>query len=263
MMSAARRTNRFLLAASMTRSTSSRVSRGRSLLTTPIPSGVTNNAAATAAAAELRHGPSDGIIKLNVGGKEFVTLRSTVDSNVVLSEYVARASQNGEYYEKGGAVFIDRDPAHFGLILTYLRNKMEGIAYNSRYEGKLKILNKHPKYLRMPKDDAVLQDLYVEAMHYQIAPLQKQLCEHTFLTMLFSYTGRNPFEQVNTFMKHMTRIGAVAVVGGTGSILATLNDEIDWLMGFHVKLPFRNEDDGREKKKALPAKKDGELQLSG
>lgn len=149
--------------------------------------------------------------------------------------------------------------------LTYLRNKCEGIAYNSKYAkgGHLAILNKHPKYLRLPKDDNVLQDLYVEATHYQIGPLQKQLCEQSILTTLFSYTGGNPYEKANTFFKNATRFGTVALVGGTGSILATLNDELDWLLGFHVKLPFRNDDDDNDNiKKEAPKEETGELQLA-
>ena len=41
-----------------------------------------------------RHGPGDGVITLNVGGKEFVTLRSTIDINPVLRSHVQLAEAN-------------------------------------------------------------------------------------------------------------------------------------------------------------------------
>lgn len=62
-----------------------------------------------------RHGAGDATITLNVGGKEFHTLRSTVNANAVLSTLVVRAEQNKEL-TKGGAVFVDRDPAHFEIV---------------------------------------------------------------------------------------------------------------------------------------------------
>lgn len=78
-----------------------------------------------------RHGHGDRLVKLNVGGKEFQTLQSTLQASPLLAEYCARAEANGEL-ESTGAIFVDRDPTHFAIILTFLRNKTEGIAYNSK-----------------------------------------------------------------------------------------------------------------------------------
>lgn len=84
-----------------------------------------------------RHGPSDGVITLDVGGTKFRTLRSTVAHNAVLMDHVARAEANSEMSVAGGsasasasataAIFVDRDPKHFGMILTYLRNRADGV----------------------------------------------------------------------------------------------------------------------------------------
>ena len=76
-----------------------------------------------------RHGVGDGVITLNVGGKNFLTLRSTINQNAVLTEYVTRAEANKELTQE--AVFIDRDPKHFGMILSYLRNKADGLSKTS------------------------------------------------------------------------------------------------------------------------------------
>jgi hypothetical protein len=212
----------------------------------------------------VRHGPGDGVIKLNVGGKEFLTLRSTVQSNAVLADYVSRAEANSEY--NGTAIFIDRDPTHFGMILTFLRNKMEGIAYNSKfYPAPLAVkvpttavantrenttttirnntnnthhchkfvakLNKKPKYVRLPTDQGVLQDLYVEACHYQMYDLQSQLCEATLITSVISSFGGggNPYQQAQEWFKQVRNwVAALAVVGTTtttGGAIMTLPEE--------------------------------------
>jgi BTB/POZ domain len=198
-----------------------------------------------------RHGPGDGVVKLNVGGKEFLTLRSTIQSNAVLADYVARAEANCEF--NGGAVFIDRDPTHFGVILTFLRNKTEGIAYNSRFSAKdcHKTLAHKPKYVRLPNDQGVLQDLYVEACHYKIFDLQKQLCEASIVTSVFSYFGGggNPYQQASDFFKRLRTWSAVAFVGTTGGIMANLQADLDNMLGDRsFKLPTLS--DGEKVKKS-------------
>lgn len=204
----------------------------------------------------VRHGPGDGVVKLNVGGKEFLTLRSTIQSNAVLADYVARAEANSEF--NGGAVFIDRDHTHFGVILTFLRNRMEGIAYNSTFTGKdcHEKLSHKPKYVRLPKDAGVLQDLYVEASHYKIYDLQKQLCEASFVTTVFSYFGGggNPYQQASDFFKRLRTWSAVAFVGTTGGIVANLQADLDKMLGDRsFKLPTMGGGDKLEKRQVSAA----------
>jgi hypothetical protein len=216
-----------------------------------------------------RHGPGDGIIKLNVGGKEFLTLRSTICSNAVLADYVARAEANGELVKDGGsAVFIDRDPTHFGIVLMFLRNRVEGVAYNTKF-NKLtgaKKLSPAPKYVRLPNDKPdVLQDLYVEATHYRIQPLMKQLCEASLLTMIFNRFGQggNPFDQAGSFFKYLKRASALTLVGTGGTVMATLQQDLDWLTGerFRIKLPGVEEDE-KKKKKEKDVDKASEVSLA-
>ena len=237
-------------------SLSSPSSTTRRLMSKEVSSGTAEAEASAAAEATTtptitRHGPGDGVIKLNVGGKEFLTLRSTVESNQVLREYIRRAEANGEVLTDGGnSVFIDRDPKHFGLILCYLRNKAEGISYNAHMamgSGAMK-LHKKPKFLRLPKNDpGALEDLYVEAQHYQMQALQDHVCGTSFITRLFSFvggTGSNPFQAASNFLLQARRsfLGLV----GTGSIISVLQQEIDW-MGLNIKLPTFDKKEGKDK----------------
>nr|ACO15314.1 BTB/POZ domain-containing protein KCTD3 [Caligus clemensi] len=63
----------------------------------------------------------DVVIDLNVGGSLFSTSRSTLTSipdtffSALLSDRIASAR------DKNGAIFIDRDPDLFKIILNYLR----------------------------------------------------------------------------------------------------------------------------------------------
>lgn len=96
----------------------------------------------------VRHGKGDAYITLSVSGTEFHTLRSTINSNAVMADHVARAEANAEITHKG-AVFIDRDPAQFGIILQYLRNSVESLN-NSSSHGVF-VANKTQTYLQLPR----------------------------------------------------------------------------------------------------------------
>lgn len=87
---------------------------------------VQSEAAAAPSLVGQRHGFEDSVVTLNVGGALFHTLRSTVACNEVLSDYVRRVDANPAL-AMDGAVFVDRDPKHFGVLLNHLRNKTEGL----------------------------------------------------------------------------------------------------------------------------------------
>ena len=181
-----------------------------------------------------RHGTGDAVILLNVGGKEFSTLRSTVASNQVLAEYVARAEANQELLICGSshAVFVDRDPTYFPLILNHLRNKVEGLSYSS--STKKKAIANHTKYnpleyhVQLPKDLNALRDIYVEATHYRIPELEKASCKENFMvTLLGAFGGakNNPFDQANRLFQVMRR-GLVAA-GSVGTVAFTTQQDIN------------------------------------
>ena len=148
-----------------------------------------------------RHGPGDSVITLNVGGKNFLTLRSTIAQNAVLEDYVTRAQMNNEISQ--GAVFIDRDPKHFGMILSYLRNRADGVSAGStaiaaRLLGKS--INAEGQAsaaasVYLPSDQQSLQEMYYESIHFQIPELSAHICSKQFLAKYLRMFGStNPFE---------------------------------------------------------------------
>ena len=205
-----------------------------------------------------RHGPGDAVICLNVGGKEFVTLRSTVNMNEVLRTHVIRAEANEEFTHQGKAVFIDRDPAQFGLILQHLRNQAAGLeatggivhskkqklhqalggassssaaGASSKFRGTL---------IQIPEDTAKMRDLYVEARHFQIEELEKVLCGRSVylqLASLVSGSGgnSNPFQAASQVISNVRRAlfatGGIGIFMGRDNIGDMWNDAVDLMLG--------------------------------
>ena len=73
------------------------------------------------------------VLKLNVGGKEFMTTQGTLssDQNSMLARMFS-TDANGRIpatQDANGAFFIDRCPKYFGVILNFLRSgKLEKVA---------------------------------------------------------------------------------------------------------------------------------------
>jgi len=186
-----------------------------------------------------RHGKGDSIITLNVGGKDFITLRSTVASNSVLAEHVARAQANHEFTcSDGKAVFIDRDPTYFPLILNHLRNKVEGLSYNSSSASRVKAKatskitsashGSSSSYVQLPKDVKALRDIYVEATHFQIDELKDASCQATlWVNMIGAFaggSGGNPFDVANKLFQNARR--ALLAFGSVGTIAITSQQDL-------------------------------------
>lgn len=179
----------------------------------------------------LRHGEGDGVIILNVGGKKFLTLRSTIMQNNVLAEYVIRAEANKELAQD--AVFIDRDPKHFGMILSYLRNKADGLS-NSGLTASLR--SKVSKGLSaaetvfLPEDQQSLQEMYYESLHYQISELTTYICTKGFFVKYLQMFGiKNPFQMAASALAVGKRVfiflGTVVTgMGGWAVTRATLSE---------------------------------------
>ena len=76
---------------------------------------------------------SNSVLKLNVGGKEFMTTLGTLssDQNSMLARMFS-TDANGRIsatQDVNGAFFIDRCPKYFGVILNFLRcGKLEKVA---------------------------------------------------------------------------------------------------------------------------------------
>ena len=212
----------------------------------------TNNALPTI----IRHGQNDGVITLNVGGKNFQTLRSTIAQNEVLMDHVVRAENNMEETIISGsttnqhAIFIDRDPKHFDMILTYLRNKADGIyrqpgiaqrlmksldgksssgsssnGANNCGESAKEATKEIAKSIStttsilLPKDSKTLTEMYFESIHYRIPELTDCICSKQSFARAFELLGSsNPIKDAGTLLKAGSRIlialGGVVTTGG-------------------------------------------------
>lgn len=193
--------------------------------------------------AVIRHGPGDAVLTLNVGGKEFYTLRSTVGSNAVLADHVARAEANQEI-TKNGAVFIDRDPDHFHLILRHLRNRVElastlensSKSTTSLLGNRGHSMTKWTKAnIELPKDPRVLRELYTEATFYRVAELKEAICTTSWLANIVSFFSKNsnPFDSAAKFLGRLRAgliaMGSLGTVGGT--VFVSLQQDLDSLLG--------------------------------
>jgi BTB/POZ domain len=197
-----------------------------------------------------RHCQGDAVITLNVGGKEFFTLRSTVASNQVLAEHVARAEANQEFTHGGRAVFIDRDPTHFPLILNHLRNKVSGLTYYSTRKSGLRASNTRKSrdyHVQLPKDLNQLRDIYVEAQHYRIEELRAASCEQNVIVTILSALGgggSNPFDQATKLFQNL-RLGLLTFGGVSTVAIGSQNTDMKKTMTtlFPVWFPPQKDDE--------------------
>ena len=216
-----------LLAKRLIRSTKSPLNRQQTSTSTLPSNQSTENVSL------IRHGVGDGVITLNVGGKHFLTLRSTVAQNAVLMDYVTRAETNKEMSQD--AVFVDRDPKHFGMILSYLRNRADGVSpagisslLRSKNNGDQPMLAAASVYL--PSDQQSLQEMYYESIHYQIPELTSYICGKHVMTKYLNMSGiENPFERTAKALaigrKILVFFGTVASgMGGWVVTQATLSE---------------------------------------
>lgn len=190
-----------------------------------------------------RHGTGDAVITLNVGGKEFTTLRSTVNSNSVLADHVARAETNKEL-TKTGAVFIDRDPAHFDIILKHIRNRVEVLPTTSSSMNWMSFTQQN--LLPAKADDTFLREMYIEATYYKIPELQQALTEKNFLAKLCRMAGitRNPFDAVRQFIEQLRRWLVIIPTLSVAGVTVAVQNDVD---AFLKAIGWRNSDDDLEK----------------
>jgi hypothetical protein len=187
----------------------------------------TSSAARRSFSDLVRHGEGDSVVTLSVGGTEFHTLRSTIAANPILAGHVARAEAN-QNLTKDGAVFIDRDPKHFPIILQFLRNSVEKNKRNDTAgcetsESLSKQLKKY-KYssVSLPKDTTSLQELYMEASYFQMKELQDTLCHTSIVANVMSFfsgRGSNPFTEMTNLFGRLR--AAILALGTAGTVAIT------------------------------------------
>lgn len=179
----------------------------------------------------VRHGKGDGVVTLDVGGKLFKTLRSTLQINPVLRDRVVKAEANNEL--TNGAIFIDRDPAQFGLILSHLRNVADSITMiTGRKKAAVHRLfssgGENEVNIQIPTDQAKMRELFVEARYFKIKELEKVLCSRDFFTWVASMVGgkgsANPFHVATQSLQMVRR--ALVATGGVGLVIGSQNESL-------------------------------------
>lgn len=94
---------------------------------------------------------------LNIGGQRFETSKLTLSRypESVLAELVSSEGVTPRY---GNVYFVDRDPAHFRLVLNFMRNGMCDLR-------------------TLPRDVRYLYELYYEASYYRLSDLMRAVIE--------------------------------------------------------------------------------------
>lgn len=177
----------------------------------------------------VRHSELDKVVTLNVGGKEFVTLRSTIQMNPVLYNRVLKAEANNELIK--GAVFVDRDPTHFGTILQHLRNVADSITLSSTTNKNawLNLLSssRNEVNIQIPESRARLRELFIEARYFKIKELEDVLAGYdlyTWLASVVSGKATNPFHSALNALKVARR--TLLTTGGLGILIGAQNEAL-------------------------------------
>ena len=102
----------------------------------------------------------------------FVTTRETVKISPTLFTLLEAAEKNQKLLTGDGAVFVDRDPQVFHVILEHMRNKRSGMVR----PGVLRSTNLVSELTVEfePLNTLELREVYVEAQFYGLANLKDQ-----------------------------------------------------------------------------------------
>jgi len=61
-------------------------------------------------------------ITLNIGGTKFMTTAQNLQESTLFVLGIGKENQNQKFVQSDGVIFVDRDPKHFPIILSFLRN---------------------------------------------------------------------------------------------------------------------------------------------
>eukprot|EP00980_Cylindrotheca_fusiformis_P002548 scaffold600_cov68-Cylindrotheca_fusiformis.AAC.6 len=151
--------------------------------------------------------------------------------NEVLNARVLKAEANEEFIK--GAVFVDRDPTHFGLILQHVRNVADSITLSRPTANKnvwLRLISrfKNEVNIQIPEDMTKRRELFVEARYFKIKELEDALSGYdlfTWVAIVISGKGTaNPFHVAVNAMKTVRNI--LLATGSLGVLIGAQNEEL-------------------------------------
>jgi hypothetical protein len=130
------------------------------------------------------------------------------------------------------AVFVDRDPTHFGLILQHLRNVADSITLSSTTNKNawLRLISnsKNEVNIQIPENTSKLRELFVEARYFRIKELEDALSGYDLFTWVASVISgqgvANPFHVAFNAIKMARR--TLLTTGGLGILIGTQNDSL-------------------------------------
>lgn len=119
------------------------------------------------------------LIRLNVGGQEFLssreTLRNAAKSNNNILNYDLSALNLNENEDQIEKIFIDRNPKHFNFLLDYLRCDNYGYCLKKLY-----------KYLQL--NEMMREEILDEVDFYGFADIEKLIVDYfNHQTMTLNY----------------------------------------------------------------------------
>jgi len=184
-------------------------------------------------------------------------------------DHVVRAELNNEILGTEKAIFVDRNPKHFDIILSYLRNRADGLHRYPNIKQATQLLTFRKSGIKatekwsdfaksasgvstvqLPKDTASLSELYFEALHYQIPDLTRAVCSEKFLSRFLELIPgvKNPINLAASVMTGGRTV--LKLLGGTSIFTGTVG--MGWLYTKYLEArematDFWKVDDGKQK----------------
>jgi len=113
----------------------------------------TSDTTSSSSSSSSSSGESSGTVSLNVGGKVYITTRSTLE-NAPFFDGLFRAVSSGATTTKDddGRFFVDRDSEFFKIILQFLRS---GVPVMASTEQELETLRAEFEFFGLDKEDVI------------------------------------------------------------------------------------------------------------
>ena len=124
--------------------------------------------------------PSDSVLEINVGGTIFVTKKSTLsfENDSMLARLFDDESPFGELpRDQSDRVFLDRDPAVFGVVLEYLRCAGRLVGATARSADELSRVKEQAEFFGLSGLVAAVDEILEERQKAENARTKKATAE--------------------------------------------------------------------------------------